>query len=1061
MTTYNIEQLEFINSPLEDSKLFGIPGGGKTQSIIGKILHHFNIKELNKNDNFMILTFSRRACEDFIFKGKQQSSHFNTHNVRTIHSLSGNIINYYIKKQTKSLETIVISALYALRENMDNHYSTSNEDSNYIPKILRNIKVIIVDEAQDISGIQYELIMQIKKIINCSVIMVGDPNQNIYQFQNGSDKYLLNHPGKSFYLIKNYRSSQSIINLINHFKPWASLTPNMIKGNDEYEHNNNEYNNNEHNNEYNNKPIIFHGTMTEIINDVIFKIQRSTQHSKYNYSDIAIIGPVKLSKPKYIEQNGPNNEKIIIDYYTNIGLSMFTNNLSFYDIPYNKHYKDGKDNNIDVSPASHINGVNLYTIHGSKGLEFKQVFLLNFHYQSKSFKFPTQEEYNNLKYLWYVGLSRAKYDLTIYVLNYDFHKNLYYDTKKEHIRYPWYDLVTCPTNIYTLTETHEHNDMCNKCIINTFYDKLNYICNNESKNDAQEIKQFDICNMLNTATLFNEEVLFKLENLLNINIVTTKLYKQQSTKIYEHSKYSMLYGMFIENIFTFFYYKHSLNKCDFLNILDTITNNQTNIILPVKYHSIFKEFKRKYQNENITYSLNYFEQFKNEFNDTEKAMYEYLLSKVSVTSTQNKGNIKIYINCNNKVTADNYNDLVIIKNRLYSYNIVDMTCNLNNNISNDLSDSNNIDDLNNINDSYKCDDTLIIDSRDDAEEYEEYLLNNIEYQLIEDIFKVTLHFYQLQHETGHLWYNDFTKHIKSLIPYINNVIQYSQQLTEEYDNQVNIKLKYLPIYGIIDLMNDNNLIDIKFTTTINIKQCLQILLYYTGISSRWTENKNIELWNFYKGEKYNITFNRDILYDFLKIIASSINKKLDNMIFVYDLETTGLNYSNGNVDIIDCCIIEYNTNTIVENNLVKPLSINCFIPFNITQLTGITTEMVRNNGISIYQLIYNIKEIVNLCNNPIFIAHNGNSFDHKILQKHDVFNGECILIDSISIINLIGTILKFDVNGTLENIYYAIFKEKIKGHRAKVDTEMLIKIFDRLNITPDIITSSYTTTYVQ
>lgn len=1027
MITYNIEQLEFINSPLEDSKLFGIPGGGKTQSIIGKILHHFNVKELNKNDNFMILTFSRRACEDFIFKGKQQSSHFNTHNVRTIHSLSGNIINYYIKKQTKSLETIVISALYALRENMNNSHITSDEDLSYIPKILRNIKIIIVDEAQDISFIQYELIMQIKKMINCSVIMVGDPNQNIYQFQNGSDKYLLNHPGKSYYLIKNYRSSQSIINLINHFKPWASLTPNMIKGNDDYEYNNNEYNN---------KPIIFHGTMTEIINDIIFKIQRSTQSGKYNYSDIAIIGPVKLSKPKYIEHNGLNNEKTIIDYYTNIGLSMFTNNLTLYDIPYNKHYKDGKENDIDISPASHINGVNLYTIHGSKGLEFKQVFLLNFHYQSKSFKFPTQEEYNNLKYLWYVGLSRAKYDLTIYVLNYDFHKNLYYDTKKEHIRYPWYDLTTCPTNLYDIIESHEHNDMCNsKCIINTFYDKLNYICNNDSKNEMSEIKQFDICNMLNTATLFNEEVLFKLESLLNINIITTKLYKQPLTKIYEHTKYSMLYGMFIENIFTFFYYKHSLNKCDFLNILDTITNNQTNIILPVKYHSVFKEFKRKYQNENITYSLDYFEQFKNEFNDKEKSMYEYLLSKVS-----NKGNIKIYINCNNKVTADNYDDLIIIKNRLNSYNVIDIL------YTSDADNSNN---------------TLIIDSNNDDEyddaEYEEQLLSNIEYQLIEDIFKVTLHFYQLQHETGYLWYNDFTKHIKSLIPYINNVIKYSQQLTEEYDNQVNIKINYLPICGIVDLMNDNNLVDIKFTTTTNIKQYLQILLYYTGVSSRWTENKNIELLNFYKGEKYNITFNNNILYEFLKIIASSINKKLDNMIFIYDLETTGLNYSNGNVDIIDCCIIEYNTNTIVENNLVKPLSINCFIPFNITQLTGITTEMVRNSGISIYQLIYNIKEIVNLCNNPIFIAHNGNSFDHKILQKHDVFNGECILIDSISIINLIGTILKFDVNGTLENIYYSIFKEKIKGHRAKVDAEILIKIFDRLNITPDIITSSYTT----
>ena len=32
--------------------------------------------------------------------------------------------------------------------------------------------------------------------------MVGDPNQNIYQFQGGSDQYLLNYTGKTFLLKK-------------------------------------------------------------------------------------------------------------------------------------------------------------------------------------------------------------------------------------------------------------------------------------------------------------------------------------------------------------------------------------------------------------------------------------------------------------------------------------------------------------------------------------------------------------------------------------------------------------------------------------------------------------------------------------------------------------------------------------------------------------------------------------------------------------------------------------------------------------------------------------------
>ena len=46
----------------------------------------------------------------------------------------------------------------------------------------KKLKVIFVDEAQDISFIQYDLINKLSKFLNCPVIMVGDPNQNIYQF---------------------------------------------------------------------------------------------------------------------------------------------------------------------------------------------------------------------------------------------------------------------------------------------------------------------------------------------------------------------------------------------------------------------------------------------------------------------------------------------------------------------------------------------------------------------------------------------------------------------------------------------------------------------------------------------------------------------------------------------------------------------------------------------------------------------------------------------------------------------------------------------------------------
>ena len=79
---YNEEQIKFIQSKLEDSCLLGIQEEEKP-SIIGKIIYHFNIGNIKKNNEFLILSFSRRACHDFIDKGQKQNKKlFNSRNIR-------------------------------------------------------------------------------------------------------------------------------------------------------------------------------------------------------------------------------------------------------------------------------------------------------------------------------------------------------------------------------------------------------------------------------------------------------------------------------------------------------------------------------------------------------------------------------------------------------------------------------------------------------------------------------------------------------------------------------------------------------------------------------------------------------------------------------------------------------------------------------------------------------------------------------------------------------------------------------------------------------------------
>ena len=60
--------------------------------------------------------------------------------------------------------------------------------------------------------------------------------------------------------------------------------------------------------------------------------------------------------------------------------------------------------------------VNVLTIHGSKGLEFKAVIILDFKFKGMN-KVPTVEQYEAFKYMWFVALSRAKTHLCIYNLS--------------------------------------------------------------------------------------------------------------------------------------------------------------------------------------------------------------------------------------------------------------------------------------------------------------------------------------------------------------------------------------------------------------------------------------------------------------------------------------------------------------------------------------------------------------------------------------------------------------------------------------------------------------------
>jgi len=81
------------------------------------------------------------------------------------------------------------------------------------------LEYIMIDEFQDIDGLQYEL-MSVLCAYHQNLFIVGDPDQTIYTWRGASVKYLLDfskqYPDvKTIFMMKNYRSLPPILDAVN------------------------------------------------------------------------------------------------------------------------------------------------------------------------------------------------------------------------------------------------------------------------------------------------------------------------------------------------------------------------------------------------------------------------------------------------------------------------------------------------------------------------------------------------------------------------------------------------------------------------------------------------------------------------------------------------------------------------------------------------------------------------------------------------------------------------------------------------------------------------------
>lgn len=481
--SYTDEQLTYINyvEP-KHTKLLACAGSGKTRCIIARIENLIKQKVYDA-DSILMLTFSRFTRDDFMNKIKSLKSIIDISSISTIDKFAKTIID--------PNSTVDVSLLsFKLMKYLESTKKSVLKKNQSLSKI----KIVFVDEAQDLNDIQYRIFCAMKDKLNIVINMVGDPNQNIYQFRDSSDKYLTEFDAEVFRLTKNFRSHLPIVDFSKHLRPFTEYDVICTKGDN------------------NCKPVIILYENENKLETELIDILTMAKSRGIEMSDIAILSPTRGRM-----RGGGSSH----------GLCFVSNTLYKSNIKFKQFYEESVDDvsaegiKYDPEPGH----VNVLTYMGSKGLEWKYVIMIDADTCLINKRSFDDEKHKNDRYLLYVACSRAVDNMII------FSKCVYRQGNFQFNTNPWFKLV--PENLYEIDS--KFSDIF-------FFPKLQF-----RESIEKDDRVFKIIEKLNCYDLDN------ISNILNFQDRTVKNSYKFFTKDYTVDRSSIFLAKFTECFFRSIY----------------------------------------------------------------------------------------------------------------------------------------------------------------------------------------------------------------------------------------------------------------------------------------------------------------------------------------------------------------------------------------------------------------------------------------------------------------------------------------------------------------------------